>query len=188
MGYSLWPSQRVQHDWATKHTSIPVFLPGEFHEQKSLAGYSPWGCRESDTPEWLALFYCEAVACPLNPKLFFTLNMDKIFNNFIYHLTLLTTIHFQSGYIINLLFSCWIVFDSLQTHGLQNTSLLCPSLSPGVGSNSFPLSRWFCCPLIRVVSFAYLRLLIFFPAILIPVCELSSPAFCMMHSEHKLNK
>ena len=22
---------------------IPVFLPGEFHEQKSLAGYSPWG-------------------------------------------------------------------------------------------------------------------------------------------------
>ena len=21
----------------------PVFLPGEFHEQRSLAGYSPWG-------------------------------------------------------------------------------------------------------------------------------------------------
>ena len=21
----------------------PVFLPGEFHGQKSLAGYSPWG-------------------------------------------------------------------------------------------------------------------------------------------------
>ena len=33
------------------NTPIPVFLPGEFHEQRSLAGYSPWGCKESDTPE-----------------------------------------------------------------------------------------------------------------------------------------
>ena len=29
----------------------PVFLPGEFHGQRSLAGYSPWGCKESDTTE-----------------------------------------------------------------------------------------------------------------------------------------
>ena len=29
----------------------PVFLPGESHGQKSLAGYSPWGRKESDTPE-----------------------------------------------------------------------------------------------------------------------------------------
>ena len=25
-----------------------VFLPGEPHEQRSLVGYSLWGCRESD--------------------------------------------------------------------------------------------------------------------------------------------
>ena len=25
----------------------PVFLPGKFHGQRSLAGYSPWGCKES---------------------------------------------------------------------------------------------------------------------------------------------
>jgi len=31
----------------------PVFLPGEFHGQKSLLGYSPWGCKESDTTEQL---------------------------------------------------------------------------------------------------------------------------------------
>ena len=30
----------------------PVFLPGEFHEQKSLAGYSPWSHKESDTAEF----------------------------------------------------------------------------------------------------------------------------------------
>ena len=30
---------------------IPVFLPGESHGKRSLAGYSPWGCKESDTTE-----------------------------------------------------------------------------------------------------------------------------------------
>ena len=28
---------------------ISVFLPGEFHGQRNLAGCSPWGCKESDT-------------------------------------------------------------------------------------------------------------------------------------------
>ena len=41
---------------------------------------------------------------------------------------------------------------------------------------------------IRVVSSAYLRLLIFLPANLIPACASSSPAFLMMYSAHKLNK
>ena len=30
---------------------IPLFLPGEFHEQRSLEGYSPWDRKESDTTE-----------------------------------------------------------------------------------------------------------------------------------------
>ena len=33
----------------------PVLLPGEFHEQRSLAGYSPWGQKETDTTERLSL-------------------------------------------------------------------------------------------------------------------------------------
>ena len=41
---------------------------------------------------------------------------------------------------------------------------------------------------IRVVSSAYLRLLIFFPAVLIPACASSNPAFLMMYSAYKLNK
>ena len=28
---------------------IPVFLPREFHGQRILVGYSPWGHKESDT-------------------------------------------------------------------------------------------------------------------------------------------
>ena len=31
----------------------PVFWPGEFHGQRSLAGYGPWGHKESDTSERL---------------------------------------------------------------------------------------------------------------------------------------
>ena len=41
---------------------------------------------------------------------------------------------------------------------------------------------------IRVVSSAYLRLLIFLLAILIPACASSSPTFHMMYSAYKLNK
>ena len=35
--------------WRREWQPTPVFLPGEFHGQRSLAGYSPWGCKESDT-------------------------------------------------------------------------------------------------------------------------------------------
>ena len=41
---------------------------------------------------------------------------------------------------------------------------------------------------IRVVSPAYLRLLIFLPSILIPACASTSQAFRMMYSAYKLNK
>ena len=41
---------------------------------------------------------------------------------------------------------------------------------------------------IRVVSSAYLRLLIFLPAILISACASSSPAFLLLYSADKLNK
>ena len=39
--------------WRREWQPIPVFLPGEFHEERSVAGYSPWGCKESDTTERL---------------------------------------------------------------------------------------------------------------------------------------
>ena len=31
--------------------NTPVFLPRKFHGQRSLAGYSPWGHKESDMTE-----------------------------------------------------------------------------------------------------------------------------------------
>ena len=38
----------------------PVFLPREFHRQRSLPGYSPWGCKELDTTEQLIFSHLEA--------------------------------------------------------------------------------------------------------------------------------
>ena len=37
--------------WRRKWKPTPVFLLGEFHGQRSLAGYSSWGHKESDTTE-----------------------------------------------------------------------------------------------------------------------------------------
>ena len=42
---------------AWQHTS--VFLSGKFHEQRSLAGYSPWSHKESDTTERLSTQACQ---------------------------------------------------------------------------------------------------------------------------------
>ena len=39
--------------WSRKWQPTPVFLPGEFHGQRRLADYNPWGHKESDMTEWL---------------------------------------------------------------------------------------------------------------------------------------
>ena len=39
--------------WRREWIPIPVFLPGERHRQRSLAGYSSWGGKESNTTEQL---------------------------------------------------------------------------------------------------------------------------------------
>ena len=39
--------------WRRKWQPTPVFLPGEFHGQRSLADYSAWGRKESDKTEQL---------------------------------------------------------------------------------------------------------------------------------------
>ena len=41
------------------------------------------------------------------------------------------------------LFSCSVVSDSLQPHGLQHASLRCPSPTTRASSNSCPSSQWY---------------------------------------------
>ena len=40
--------------WRSEWQPTPVFLPGDFHGQRSLVGYSPWGHKESATTQQLA--------------------------------------------------------------------------------------------------------------------------------------
>ena len=46
-----WVLSLDQEDPLEKRISSPVFLPREFHRLRRLAGYSPWGRKESDTTE-----------------------------------------------------------------------------------------------------------------------------------------
>ena len=90
---------------------------------------------------------------------------------------------------------CFHYFPSIchEVMGLDAMILVFWMLSykPNFSLSSFTfIKRVFSCLLsaIRVMSSAYLRLLIFLLAILIPACASSSPAFFMMYSAYKLNK
>ena len=62
--------------WRMEWRPTPVFLPGEFHGQRSLASYSTWGHKESDITEQLTLFIlnlvcvcvCVCVICHITPQ------------------------------------------------------------------------------------------------------------------------
>ena len=45
--------------WRRKWQPTPVFWPGEFHGERSLVGYSPWGHIESDSTKYLTLLSFE---------------------------------------------------------------------------------------------------------------------------------
>ena len=50
-GLTLGSKRSPEKEWQPS----PVFLPGELHGQRRLAGYSPWSHKELDTTEWLIL-------------------------------------------------------------------------------------------------------------------------------------
>ena len=49
-GFNVWVRKIP---WRWEWLPTPVFLPGEFHEQRSLAGYSPWSRKGLDMTEEL---------------------------------------------------------------------------------------------------------------------------------------
>ena len=61
---SLGREDPLEEGLAT-HSTV---LPGESHGQRSLAGYSPWGCKESDTTERImvnvSLYYNDTTKLP----------------------------------------------------------------------------------------------------------------------------
>ena len=55
--------------WRRVWQPTPVFLPGEFHGQRSLAGYSPGGCKELDTTEQLSPAHSKDISNLQNVRL-----------------------------------------------------------------------------------------------------------------------
>ena len=62
-----------------------------------------------------------------------------------------------------LLFSCWVMSDSCQPHGLQHNRVPCPSATPRVYSTSCPSNRW-CHPTISSSVVPFSSCLQSFPA------------------------
>ena len=66
--------------------------------------------------------------------------------------------------MVQLLFSCSVMSNSLLPHGLQHARLRRPSPSPGACSNSCPLSRW-CHPTISSSVVPFSSCLLSFPTL-----------------------
>ena len=68
--------------WRRKWQPTPVSLPGKSHGQRSLAGYSPWGRRESDMPECTHTGKCKMM-CGLHFHMhFFQIALHVSFDTF----------------------------------------------------------------------------------------------------------
>ena len=90
-----------------------------------------------------------------------------------------TRVSFSSGFlgVYAQQWECCIIFVFWMLSCKPDFSLSSFTFIKGIFSSLLPT--------IRVVSSAYLRLLIFLPAILIPVCASPSPAFPMMYAAVK---
>ena len=73
--------------WRRKWLPTPVFLPGESHGQRSLACYSPWGHKESDTAKQLTLFFT-LLTCMQSCRMY-RFGWDCIFYIYIYDIVIL---------------------------------------------------------------------------------------------------
>ena len=52
--------------WGRKWQPTPMFLSGKSHGWRNLAGYSPWGCKESDITEQLTHMHIKGMIS-MNP-------------------------------------------------------------------------------------------------------------------------
>ena len=98
------------------------------------------------------------ISCPLNS--FAIIGPWGCFQFFsVINATIMKFFLLKQAQILKMLqFSRSVVSDSLQPHGLQHTRSPCPSPTPGVYSNSCPLS-WWCHPTISssVIPFSHLQ-------------------------------
>ena len=65
--------------WEREWQAIPVFLPGESHEQRSLMDYSPWGCKVGH--DWAPNTYTHTTPPPPQPYFTCAIHYGSLFWN-----------------------------------------------------------------------------------------------------------
>ena len=127
--YDLWVRKIP---WRRKWQPTPVFLPGKFHGQKSLAGYSPWGIKRiwhnlATAAAAKSLQSCPTLCGPINgsppgsPSLGFS--RQEHWSG----LPFPSPMHESEKWK----WSPSVVSDSVRPHGLHPTRLLRPCDFPG---------------------------------------------------------
>ena len=128
--------------WRREWLLTPGFLPGEFHGQRSLAGYSPWGCKELDMIEWLTLSLSQVQYSALYILYFLISNgcLNEVVPSSIFE-------YFLYLWMVNLS-TCPLVLMlmSLRPPHLQS-SYLYPLMKSSTVYNSGTLKWYVCCSL-----------------------------------------
>ena len=104
--------------WSRKWQPTPIFLRGKFHGERILAGYSPWGLKESAMAEH-------------------TYTKENVRGTLVksFQLSCLS-----GSWLSSVQFSCSVVSNSLRPHKPQHARPPCPSHTAGVYPNPCPLS------------------------------------------------
>ena len=115
-GFDPWVRKIL---WRRKWHPIPVLLPGKSHVQRSVAGYSPWGRKESDTTEWLHFHFHRHVQ-PLPQSILEHGDHKKVRHNLaiqqqqqhhlLWEMSIYIFAHFLDGVICPLIIDLWGFF------------------------------------------------------------------------------
>ena len=132
-----------------------MLLPGKSHGRRSLVGYSPWGCKESDMTEQLHFFMTPFSPAPFNlshhhlfPGLLIkkkkNLLILKLFSMHSYWITLIIEF-LKLNYIIPLLkiLQCFPSLLLIQSKALITVYSFLHSLIPGVSPSYSLLKKLF---------------------------------------------
>ena len=87
----------------------PVLLPGECHGQRSLVGYCPWGCKDSETTEATCIPHRRAYIYAVDP-FWLACGMKQGSNFVLWHVAIYSS---QDHLLKRLLFMLWMIFSSL---------------------------------------------------------------------------
>ena len=126
--------------WRTKWQPTPVFLPGKSHGQRSLAGYSPWDCKELDRSKH-ACTQTRILLCILFSPLS-VLSITNIFPIFKKHIFLVLWLFLSSppGLLFPLNFISLYFSSSSSFHIAYVT--YCDSCEPGILLPCLVISHW----------------------------------------------